>query len=712
MAKTVGFILSALKLETLPVNAEKKEMDLTAEQETQVKALLGEKYEDVRAAINKELEASFNGNLDLVAIQHELDAMRKELDMEKKDNENPEGNRGDNSISAQLKEIREKQAKMQSDFQKMVDEGVGDTGQLIGGKKSMKNHSSTHLFASTEAYNAFDGGRHWNKRAAGLEAGVSNFNDKVDIPILQGDIENFVRKNPTVLESVFDDFEGLPKDWGKQTGIIDRVVSGLIAPSEITQGDNGGWNPKGEVVIEAEEGRVFDKKIDITLTGEQLKKIEKSWINWLNGSDGSHPWKDTFVGFLLGEYIKQAALDSRIAQVNGIFVKSPKTITGANVNSQNGIRWMWWYYRDVLKKYTPADIGEPTEENIVDYVEAIINTIPEKNRNDQGFEIQLSNYWLKKYRERAGELYHLNYNTDSGKFDYKESYPVDRPNFKFQPLIDMNNTSFIGITKSKNVELLSYLEKENNSFTLTRDKRDTHMFADFKEGIRFIQVGRKRQPSEKKEFEFQMLYSNNVAVFGSDVRVPLFDRNSTVVELKYPQYYPHMEIVQNDYSTNIEKIEGVIPGMIVSIKGNANLSANRLVKNNSNLSIGSDFQLNSGGTLTMIVMPDLTLKQLKRTTTPESTAPVAKTFNTAVVDVKEGNEFKFNGTVTTAVTSIINGVENKVVKLFGTDAAGVDVTLSTTGNISIASAATLGDSSKYIELVYVAGTWYEVSRSV
>lgn len=712
MAKTVGFILSALKLETLPVNAEKKEMDLTAEQETQVKALLGEKYEDVRAAINKELEASFNGNLDLVAIQHELDAMRKELDMEKKDNENPEGNRGDNSISAQLKEIREKQAKMQSDFQKMVDEGVGDTGQPIGGKKSMKNHSSTHLFASTEAYNAFDGGRHWNKRAAGLEAGVSNFNDKVDIPILQGDIENFVRKNPTVLESVFDDFEGLPKDWGKQTGIIDRVVSGLIAPSEITQGDNGGWNPKGEVVIEAEEGRVFDKKIDITLTGEQLKKIEKSWINWLNGSDGSHPWKDTFVGFLLGEYINQAALDSRIAQVNGIFVKSPKTITGANVNSQNGIRWMWWYYRDVLKKYTPADIGEPTEENIVDYVEAIINTIPEKNRNDQGFEIQLSNYWLKKYRERAGELYHLNYNTDSGKFDYKESYPVDRPNFKFQPLIDKNNTSFIGITKSKNVELLSYLEKENNSFTLTRDKRDTHMFADFKEGIRFIQVGRKRQPSEKKEFEFQMLYSNNVAVFGSDVRVPLFDRNSTVVELKYPQYYPHMEIVQNDYSTNIEKIEGVIPGMIVSIKGNANLSANRLVKNNSNLSIGSDFQLNSGGTLTMIVMPDLTLKQLKRTTSPESTAPVAKTFNTAVVDVKEGNKFKFNGTVTTAVTSIINGVENKVVKLFGTDAAGVDVTLSTTGNISIASAATLGDSSKYIELVYVAGTWYEVSRSV
>lgn len=712
MAKTVGFILSALKLETLPVNAEKKEMDLTAEQETQVKALLGEKYEDVRAAINKELEASFNGNLDLVAIQHELDAMRKELDMEKKDNENPEGNRGDNSISAQLKEIREKQAKIQSDFQKMVDEGVGDTGQLIGGKKSMKNHSSTHLFASTEAYNAFDGGRHWNKRAAGLEAGVSNFNDKVDIPILQGDIENFVRKNPTVLESVFDDFEGLPKDWGKQTGIIDRVVSGLIAPSEITQGDNGGWNPKGEVVIEAEEGRVFDKKIDITLTGEQLKKIEKSWINWLNGSDGSHPWKDTFVGFLLGEYIKQAALDSRIAQVNGIFVKSPKTITGANVNSQNGIRWMWWYYRDVLKKYTPADIGEPTEENIVDYVEAIINTIPEKNRNDQGFEIQLSNYWLKKYRERAGELYHLNFNTDSGKFDYKESYPVDRPNFKFQPLIDMNNTSFIGITKSKNVELLSYLEKENNSFTLTRDKRDTHMFADFKEGIRFIQVGRKRQSSEKKEFEFQMLYSNNVAVFGSDVRVPLFDRNSTVVELKYPQYYPHMEIVQNDYSTNIEKIEGVIPGMIVSIKGNANLSANRLVKNNSNLSIGSDFQLNSGGTLTMIVMPDLTLKQLKRTTTPESTAPVAKTFNTAVVDVKEGNEFKFNGTVTTAITSIINGVENKVVKLYGTDAAGVDVTLSTTGNISVASAATLGDSSKYIELVYVAGTWYEVSRSV
>ncbi len=713
MGKTVGFLLAMFGLDELPVNAERKEMELTPEQEAQAKAALGENYEEVRKAINKELETFASTNFDLKAIQDELDAARKILAQEEDNNspgENkpePEANTG--AIHEQIAALNKK---WEEKFKALVNEGVGDTGKVIdlNGKKQMRNHSSTHLNASGFEFDAFEG-RSWNKRAAGINAGVSNFNDKVDIPLLQGDIEHFVRKNPTALESIFDDFEGLPKDWGKQTGIIDRVVNGLIAPSEVTQGNNGGWNPKGEVLIDAEAGQVYDKKIDITLTGEQLKKIEKSWISWMNGNNGSHPWKTVFVGFLLGEYIKQAALDSRIAQVNGIFVKSPKTVTGRNVNSQNGLRFLWWYFRDVEKKYSPADIGEPTEQNIVDHIEDIIKTIPEKNRHEKGYEIELSHYWLKAYRQRAGEIYSLNFNTDSGKYEYKEMFPVDRPNFKFQPLIDMNNTKFIGITKSKNVEQLQYIESEKDSFTLTQDKRDTNLFADFKEGIRFILAGRKRQAGEPAEFEYQRLYSNNCPIFGSDVRVPLYDRANAVVELKYPQYFPHMEIVQNDYSTDITNIIGGIPGMLVSVKGNTGLAANRLVKNNANLLLASDFQLNSGGTITMIVQADLKLKEVFRTAAPE--APTTdKTFNTAIVDVKEGTVFKFNGVATTAITSLINGVDGKTVTIHGTDAVGVDVTLSDVGNVNVASAATLGSAADYIQLTSVNGVWYETKRSI
>ncbi len=710
MAQTVGFLVALFGTTDLPVNAEKKEMELTPEQEALAKGALGEKYEDVRAAINGELKEMAEHNFDLKAIEDELVAARQALALEEEENTGkPQGERADTPIAAQIAQLRKE---YDAKFQALANEGVGDQGKTIPiNGNQMKNHSATHLFASTEAFNAFEG-RSWNQRAAGLiNAGVSNFNDKVDIPLLQGDIEHFVRNNPKVIESIFDDFETLPKDWASQSGIIDRVVNGLIAPSEITQGDNGGWNPKGEVVIETEEGRVYDKKIDITMTGEKLKQIEKSWLTFLNGNDGSHPWKTTFVGFLLGEYFKQAVLDSRIAMVNGIFVKTPKHLTGMNVNSQNGLRALWYYYRDIMNQYKPFDIGEPTKENIVDYVKTMIERIPLHKRNQQGWEIEMSTDMLLWYKERAGEFYALHYATDQGKTNYNGISPLNYPNFKFQPLVDQTDSLFIGITKSKNVETLYYRENEKGEFTMTRDKRDTNMFADFKEGIRFVQVGRKHNPGEPKEFEYQMLYSNSVPVFSSETTIPLFDPKSTTISFKFPYFYPHLEIVQNDYGQNIENITGVVPGQIVTIKGLETLAANRLVKNNANLLIGSDFQLNSGGTLTLIVQDNLKLKKLNATTGPASPVETDKSFTTNSIDVKGGSVFRFNGSADATLANILNGVDGKQITIYGTDTVDVDFTVQDVpGLIEVESNAVLGAATHNIVLTRVNGVWYETSR--
>jgi hypothetical protein len=77
---------------------------------------------------------------------------------------------------------------------------------------------------------------------------------------------------------------------------------------------------------------------------------------------------------------------------------------GAAVNSQNGLRYLWYYYRDIAKKYRAFDIGLPTESNIVDYIETMIKMMPEIEKKEQGLEIQLSSKWLKAYLKRAGEL--------------------------------------------------------------------------------------------------------------------------------------------------------------------------------------------------------------------------------------------------------------------------------------------------------------------
>ena len=64
-----------------------------------------------------------------------------------------------------------------------------------------------------------------------------------------------------------------------------------------------------------------------------------------------------------------SAPDDRKAMINGVYVKTPEgdDYTGAAINSQNGLMYLFHQFRDVKKKYRAFDIGLPTKENIVLY---------------------------------------------------------------------------------------------------------------------------------------------------------------------------------------------------------------------------------------------------------------------------------------------------------------------------------------------------------
>ena len=109
---------------------------------------------------------------------------------------------------------------------------------------------------------------------------------------------------------------------------------------------------------------------------------------------------------------------------------------------------------------------------------------------------------------------------------------------------------------------------------------------------------------------------------------------------------------------------------------------------------------------------DGTVKELSRTTAPETNVVSDVNFDTATVDANLGSIFRYNGTATKAITGIQNGVEGKTIKIFGTDTVSVDVTFSKTGNINVASAATLADSNDFIQLTLVDSVWVETGRSI
>ena len=714
MAATAALFNALFGTKELPIDAENKQLNLSEEQKQKVIDALGkEDAEKAFKGFNSEIKAMADGNLILKAAQDELDALVLEsgLTAEELATAANEGEGNDNVLGI-VKTIAAKNKEMASTIAKLIQDPEGDKPMEVirGGGKQMQ-HSATHLFGSGKSYDAFDGGRSWNARLRDGGMKATDFNTSGTVPLLQSDLSHFVEENTGMLESLFNDFRGLPSQWSTRTGVLDRVSDGNIIAGEIVQGRANGWSPKNKFKISSEKGQVYRKKIDITFKGYQLQEIENTWIRSYNKNDGSHPWKMSFIGFLLGELIKQQMVDDRMAQINGIYVESPEgdNMPGAAVNSQNGLRYLWHHYRDVAKQYRAFDIGAPTEANIVDYINTMIEMMPEIERKEQGLEIQLSSKWLKAYLKRAGELRPqlINNAMDQSKTLYQTNSPLDYPNIIFQELVDQTKTDFIGITYSKNVQVLEYNASEKGKFTIDHDKRDTNIFADYRLGIRFIMVGTKLAEGDPRAFEIQKVWSNNMPVFGNEVFAPAFDDTSGILKMTFPNVE-----VDATWKTNISAIEGATKGSIIRIKGNTGLAAAKNLVDGGGLDLASNFDLSLGGTIILFANEDGTFKELSRTTAPEVATTTDVEFSAVTLDAKTGTIYRFTGTADTTITSIINGVEGKTIKIYGTDTADVELTIGDVATVNVASSAVLADANDYLQLTVVNGIWVETGRSI
>jgi hypothetical protein len=720
MAKTFLAFCGLLSVKDLPIDGETNSLNLSAEQRQKIVDALGEKLADEAInGINNEIKNIAQASLPLKAIEDEVAAMLKEAGLSAEELATLENQSVDDGASKAVvtaQAIAAKYKEKDAIIAKLMQESEGDTPlEIIRGgqaKRGIMKHSDTHLFGSGNSYDAFDGGRSWNVRLRDGGMKATDFNTNGTFPLLQSDLDHFVEQNNGQLESLFNDFRGLPSEWDVRTGVLDRVSDGYIIPAEIVQGRAKGWSPKNNFKIASEDGRVYRKKIDITFNGYELQLIENSWIRSYNKADGSHPWKMSFIGFLLGELIKRQMLDDRNAQINGIWVESPggDDNPGAAVNSQNGLLYLWHHYRDVKKQYRAFDVGVPTESNIVDYIDSMVQMIPEIERKEQGLEIQMSLKWYKAYLKRAGEIYPtmINNANDQTKRLYQSNTLVNHPNIILQPLVDQVDTDFMGVTQSQNVQVLEYNVAEKGKFTITHEKRDTHIFADYRLGIRLKFVGTKLAEGDPREFEVQKVWSNNVPVFPSDVSAPAFDDTTGILKITFPRIS-----IDENWKTNITSIEGATAGSVVRIKGNKKLVAAKNLVKNATLDLASNFDLSTGGTITLFVNENGTFKELNRTTVPDVAATTDISFATAIVDVKGGSVFRYTGAASVTITSLLNGVEGKTIKIYGHDPVDVNVTIpDVSGKIDVASTAVLGDSNDYLQLTMVNGVWIETGRSI
>lgn len=707
MFQAVAMVVAFLNIKEIPIADGKVAFDDDQRAKLE-KELTPEMVNQLVEAFNKEIEE----NSQVKSISAEIKKILEASNTSQEDAANSakekvpgEKAKEDDSADANLVKLKALMQQKDETIKALINSAEGDIPfQVIkGGKaKEIMKHSATHLFGENKAYNAFEG-RNWNLKAAGLSVEATDYTEGTTIDKLNGDMELFFRENPDVIKSLHRDNFGLPASWPKKLGVVDRVNSGAIVSAEITQARKLPWLPKNKQLIQAEEGKIYPISVDIEFVGQLLSSIEASWLNSFN-KEGSQAYKMTFVRFLVEELDKKARSEDRIASIKGIYVATPdNATTGAKfINRQNGLLYLAWKARDLDAKYRAFKLGTPTTSNIVDYVDNFIKALPEDVRNSTGLQLNLSPTWITAYKRRYEQVY--------GLFQDYKGYPPnpkDYPNIKFEAVIDFEGTDFMNITFDNNIEILENLPKEKSLYTFEKLLRKIYVFADYKLGIRIVHIGTKVKSGDPDEFKVQSFWSNDVPIFKDDFYIPIFDDTTGAIVANYN----HIK-VDDAWATDITAISGMVPGQIIKVQGNVAMAAIKNVKNNAALVLTADFNLKTGGTLTMFVMPDGKFKELSRTTAPAAVLDPKVNYTTAAIDASLGSEFNFAGVAPLTITSVINGVTGDVIKITGKAGLGTDVTIATINNIVMASSATLATELHYVELVLSDGLWVEINRVI
>ena len=545
-------------------------------------------------------------------------------------------------------------------------------------------------------------GRNWNERLLNPSLAATDFQNELVIEQLNRDLQGWVANYPNEIKSLFRDTATLPSHWRVITGVSDRMLTASIVVGEVTQPRKANLISKGAASIKAEVLQVYPVQIDLTFTYWQLKDIENNWLNNFN-VEGTQAYKISFVQFLLIEYIKQARKEDREVAILGVHVPTPEQHDKpvSYILRGDGILKQAHDARNA-NKYRPFNLGIPTVDNILDYINDMVLALPREVRNSE-LQLICSPFWQRAYKNKYEEVY--NQATDyKGVIDYVKDYP----NIKFVPLVDLEGSDAIIITFWDNVVVMENIPAEKNLLTFEKSKRNIFVFGDYKFGCGIVHIGHQAELGSAEQFVVQSLWSNNVAFFNADFAVPFYGYEGTgIVEAKFNKIYP-----DESNTVDITQITGNVGNYLV-VKGNPSLAASRKLKHGAGklvLAGSADFELKSTGYITLVKTAENVYKEIGRVASAPATESKV-TFTGTAIDYTKGTEFIYTGASTATLADILNGAEGNVVKIYGGAAAGNALTIaSVAGKISVASSYVMDSNAKFMDLIFVNGVWTEMAR--
>lgn len=708
LIKAAAMIMGFLGIKEIPIADGK--VNFEEDQAKTLKEELSEKtFNDLIEAFNKDLAEDDKAE----KIKAGIEDLLKETDISKSalvEIIEKAKEEGEEDTLAILKAIQAdlKTTKQKVDALKDSAEEDLPIDELKKQAVEMIKHSATHVFGSGKDYDAIDG-RPWNAAAIkGVSASNTDYTDAVVIQKLNGDAEHFFRENPDVIKSLHRDNFDLPSFWPKRLKVDDKVTSATVLTAEITQGRKFGWLPKNVQEIETEVGQIYPVQIDAQWSGAELQEIETMWLNSLMNREGSQPEKWTFVRFLVTELMKRARVEDRISTLNGIFVQTPKNATkpGRYINRQNGVFYQLWRHRDITKKYRAFNMGEVTPENVYDYFHSddpenlgFLKRLPLEVVAMPNLVVYIHHKVWTWYRAKYKEL-----NGTNQDYKGKPAFFEDYPNIRIETFVDQENPSFVWATLDDNVEILENIPAEKSAFRFQVMLRDIFMLADYKLGVRIIHIGREVKENDPDEFKVQSVWSNDVPIFPDHKYIPVFDNGLGKIEVNYKNM-----VIDEAWNTDVTEFTNVKAGQVLKLRGNT-AASDKVVKHGAKIALAgnADFDLNTGGTLTLYVKNDLTVMELSRTNSAPDAPSADVNFTGTTINATSATRFNYTGVADAALTDIVGGVQNKIIRIYGNDTPDVEFTVANiSGLVSVGTSVVLAASTHYVELVLVDGVWYK-----
>lgn len=564
-------------------------------------------------------------------------------------------------------------------------------------------HSKTHLFAKNDApWNAFEG-RPWNQAARDGKLSADTNWGPADISRINEDLGAYARKNATEIFSLLMDGLEIPANWKVVTGITDEAIMLQIVTGEITQGFKAQWLPKNNQRFEPIKNKIFDIQIDATWTVTQLKAIERSYLQQYFNKTSS-PYKDDFVAFLAKELIKQARKEDKIAVFKGVFYQTPEDATkgGRFINKMDGMLKIMGRYRDVV--YKSHKLGTPTEENIYDYINNWVKSLPYDVRI-LPLDLGLSDYWHKAYhnaRERAKGT-----NND---YQRNETHVEQYANIKFVPHAQLEGQDFMYITIENNLGVMFNVAGEESTLTIEKIKRNIDAYADYKFGFFVSALGATKGTGDNQTplgYEHQVFFSNDVEIL-QDVYIPADANDAT------PSVAAHNALIigsTNTAATSITKIDDVKEGQYVYLFGDSDTNVSTVTAGANILLDGGNFALANGNLLKLRGLAGGKVIEISRTlaNSEPQVEKVILAADATTADAVEGNVFVTQAnTAATAFTDI----ENAVAGVKYTIEGGSDTnatTIANGGKFFLTAAMTL-TTGKFLTVEFNGTKFVEYAR--